>query len=97
MEYKDIIDFLFNKKEDEELLNLDDEELKNLDNKITICDTEITKFIDSKVDSQCRKQLKRLILEYSNSMCNYFHKENELLYHNGFSDGVEIIIKALSK
>lgn len=97
MEYKDIIDFIFIQKEDENLFNFDDEELTSLDNKTMECDKAITNFINSKIHPKYRKKLKRLILEYSSAMCLHLRQQNELFYRNGFSDGVELIIKALTK
>lgn len=96
MEYKDIIDFLFNKKEDEELFCLEDEELKSLDHKVDIADKELYKFIDSKVHPKLRKKLKHLLLEYSNAMCVYLRQENALFYKNGVSDGIKLIMVGLS-
>ena len=49
MNYKDIINFLFNKKEDEELFDLEDQERERCKNKSSIVYDEIIKFIDSRV------------------------------------------------
>lgn len=96
MDYKDIIDYLFDKKNEEELLDLDDAELKVLNHTIIKVNDEITKFIDRKVHPKSRKKLKKLIFKYSNSIFSYLHKENELIYKNGVADGVKFIITVLS-
>ena len=45
MNYKDIINFLFNKKEDEELFDLEDSKREMFKNKSSIAYDEIIKFI----------------------------------------------------
>lgn len=94
--YKDIIDFILKNKEDEELFKSDDTELKKLDYKTSLIDKEITRFIDSKIHPKCRKKLKRLIQDYTNSLCMCIGGENEIFYREGFADGVKTILVAIS-
>ena len=95
MENKNIINFLFNKKEDEQLFNLDDAELETLNNKSDTSSKAINNFIDTKVHPKCRKQLKKLIFQYNTNLGASLHRENELFYENGFSDCLKFILTAL--
>lgn len=96
MNYKDIINFLFNKKEDEELFDLEDSKREMFKNKSSIAYDEIIKFIDLKVHPKSRNKLKDLLSKYDDVECEYLRKENELLYRNGIADGVKFIMTALS-
>lgn len=95
MENKNIINFLFNKKEDDELFDLDDAELETLNNKSDKSSKEINNFIDTKVHPKCRKKLKKLIFQYNQNLGAVLHRENELFYENGFSDCLKFILTAL--
>lgn len=96
MDYKDIINFLFNKKEDEEFFDLEDDEREKLKEKSGMAYDEIIKFIDSRVHPKSRNKLKKLLFKYDDAECAYLRKENELLYRNGVADGVKFIITALT-
>ena len=94
--YKDIIDFILKNKEDQELFNFDDVELKKLDYKTSLIDKEISSFIDSKIHPKCRKKLKRLMQDYTNSLCMYIGSQNDLFYRERFADGIKTILTAIS-
>lgn len=96
MEYKNIIDFLFNKKEDEELFYLEDAEREKLKDKSSIIFDEIINFIDVQVHPKCREKLKELLHKYDDVETEYLRKECELLYKNGVSDGIQLILYGLS-
>lgn len=97
MPYKDIVDFLYNKKEDEELFNLEDAEREEIKKKSSKMYEKIISFIDSRVHPKSRKELENLLLEYDNAECEYLRKEMKLLYKNGFCDGIKLIVYGLSK
>ncbi len=96
MNYRDIINFVFNKKEDEELFDLEDLERERCKNKSSLAYDEIIKFIDTRVHPKSRNKLKNLLSKYNDVECEYLCKENELLYRNGVADGVKFIITALT-
>lgn len=96
MNYRDIINFVFNKKEDEELFDLEDSEREKLKNSSEMVYDELIKFIDSRVHPKSRNKLKHLLLKYDDAECACWRKENELLYRNGVADGVKFIITALT-
>lgn len=93
---KNIIDFLFDKKDEDQLFLLEDTELKKLDNKITMVNNEISKFIEKRVHPKSRKKLRRLLRDYSNAIFVHVARENELYYKYGVSDGVKFITSSLS-
>lgn len=97
MENDDIIDLLFEKKGDEDLFVLEDKELNKLNNKVEMSNKEMLKFIDARVHPKSRDKLKELITEYSNANYDYLHRENQLFYRNGISDGIELILISLSQ
>lgn len=96
MEYKDIFEVLFDKKEDADLFDLADAELEELDSEVGKKDKELTKFIDTKIHPKCRKKLKQLLLQYNLQFAAYFRRENQLFYKNGISDAVKFIMNSLS-
>lgn len=96
MNYRDIINFVFNKKEDEELFDLEDSEREKFKNSSEMVYDELIKFIDSRVHPKSRNKLKHLLLKYDEVECGYLRKENELFYRNGVADGVKFIITALT-
>ena len=60
MKYKDIIDFLFNKKEEEGLFYLEDTEMEKLKKETITISHEIFELINKKVHPKCRKKLLNL-------------------------------------
>ena len=96
MEQENIIDFLFDKKVEDNLFLLEDADLKRLDNKVTFADNEISKFIEKRVHPKIRKKLRKLLREYSNAVFIRIARENELYYQHGISDGVKFIVSSLS-
>ena len=96
MSEKNIIDFLFDKKDEDQLFLLEDTELKRLDNKVTMVDNEISKFIEKRVHPKSRKKLRQLLRDYSNAIFVHVARENELYYKYGVSDGVKFITSSLS-
>ena len=92
---KDILNFLYSKKEEDKLFIFNTPELKEIDNEITIADEKITKFINSKIHPKCRNKLKNLISEYTDLIYDYDDEQNELFYREGFADGMKMILISL--
>lgn len=95
MEDKNIINFLFNKKEDDDLFDLDDAELKKLNDKAEELGKAIDNFIDISVYPKFKDKFKKLIFQYNMSLGASLHRENEIFYENGFSDCLKFIFTAL--
>lgn len=96
IEKNDIIDFLFDKQEDDDLLALDDEIKSNLYESNEILENKIMKFIDKRVHPKTKEKLKQLIKQKEKKSLECLHRENQLFYRNGVADGVQFILTALS-
>lgn len=96
MENQDIINFLFNKKVEDNIFLIEDNELHRLDNNAIIANKEILEFIDKRVHPKSRKKLKKLLINYDNAKYLSIARENELYYKYGISDGIKFILAALS-
>ena len=96
MEKENIIDFLFEMRENDNSHALNDEVLKELDTNIEIERDKIAKLINKKVHPKSRKQLIYLINQKENIIYEYLHRESQLVYRNGISDGIKLIISALN-
>lgn len=96
MKNTDIIDFIFYKKQQDNLFLLEDSELSRLSLKADFTYDEILKFIDLKVHPKCRKTLKKLLSQYIKTEVDYKNKENQLFYRYGYSDGTKNVLSATS-
>ena len=95
-EKDDVLDNLFDKKEDDDLFNLEDKELKRLDEQIGKMNDKLDKFISEEIPPQTRDSAKEYLREYSNLLFTYLHRENQLFYKNGIADGIQILLFALT-
>lgn len=95
MANNNIIDLIFESKDTSQLFDLDDEELQELSNKVTKADNDITKFIDTKIHPKCREKMKKLVMQYSIDTGAYYHRENQILYNNGFKDCLNFVLTSL--
>lgn len=92
---KNIINFLFKKKEEDKFFVFDTPELQEVDQKIEIANNEIQKFINSRIHPKCRYKMNKLINEHTDLMMDYSEREEELFYEEGFIDGVRMILECL--
>ena len=90
-----IIDYLYEKKEEDMLFTSKDKEYEELQNKITIADNEINTFIEKKVHPKSRKLLRKLFINYGNAVFVSASRENQLYYRYGVEDGIKILIASL--
>lgn len=96
MPKKDIIDFLFDKQVDDDLLSLSDEILESLDTKMEMTDNRINEFINKRVHPKSRSKMYSLLREKEKSVLENSSRENRLFYRNGISDGISLMLIALS-
>lgn len=89
---EDILDILFNEKEENDLFNISNFDGKELGKKISISDEKLTEFIQKRIHQKSRSQLQNLINQYSSSLENYSNVERRFCYKSGFSDGVKAMI-----
>lgn len=95
-EKDDVLDNLFDKKEDDDLFNLDDEELVRLDKALEEMKDKLDKFIYEEISPDNREKTKKYFKEYSSLLFKYMRKENQLFYKNGIADGIKILLFALT-
>lgn len=95
MEKENIIDFLFDAREDNNSLILDDELLEKLDSSIELAGDNLVKFISKKVHPKSRAELQTLITQKENKIYDYLYRENQLVYRKGFIDGIKLMIGVL--
>ena len=95
-EKDDVLDNLFDKKEDDNLFNLEDRELKRLDAELGEVNEKLDKFITEEIPPQSRDSAREHLREYSNILFSYLHRENQLFYKNGIADGIQILLVSLS-
>lgn len=96
MKQKDIVAVLFDKVEDDDLLDLDDEILSELDTSIEIIEKKVTNFINKRVHPKNKYKLNQLLKQKESKIYAYLHRENELFYKNGVADGVQFMLSVLS-
>lgn len=96
MPKKDIVDFLFDKQVDEDLFSVSDEVLEALDTKIEMTDNRINNFINKRVHPKSRSTLQTLLRQKEKSVLENSNRENRLFYRNGISDGISLMLIALS-
>ena len=95
-EKDDVLDNLFDKKEDDDLFNLEDREIKRLDEELGKINEKLDKFITEEIPPQSRDSAREHLREYSNILFSYLHRENQLFYKNGVADGIQILLIALT-
>ena len=95
-EKDDVLDNLFDKKEDDNLFNLEDREIKRLDEELGKINEKLDKFITEEIPPQSRDSAREHLREYSNLLFSYLHRENQLFYKNGVADGIQILLIALT-
>ena len=93
---KDIIDMLFEKKDEDSMFDFKTKERNELNSKIAKLDDEINTFIDNKIHPDSRKELENLLFEHNVASIRYHDKGRLLLYRAGFIDGVNSIMIPLS-
>lgn len=94
-DYKGIIDFIFQKKNEEGLINYNSAEANKLDRQSQIKFKNIMRFINNEVDYKKRGKLIHLFKLYNQSINEYYQEENALCYKGGFSDGIQTIYEIL--
>lgn len=78
MENEDIIDFLFNKQEDEDTFNLKDNLLDELNNRIESYNDKISLIINKKIHPKNKLILEKLIRKLEIAKDEYHYRKNQL-------------------
>ncbi len=96
MKKEDLIDFLFNKQEENGLFNLKDELLDELNTKMEKYNNQMNTFVN-KEPNFINKLLLRILIKKAKITKNEYHRrKNQLYYKNGVVDGMNLIVTLLS-
>lgn len=93
---ENIIDYIYDKKIEDNKFTLEDSELNQLRHEVSIVNKAISKFIDKRVHPKSRNKLRKLLIKYSNAMFVSVARENQLYYKYGYADGIKTIIDSCS-
>lgn len=93
---KDIIGFLFEQKDTEELFTENKELLSRLALNIAKIENDINSYIERRVHPNSKPKLYELIDSLKEQSINFSHKEREQIYKTGFSDAINVILSAVS-
>lgn len=88
MENKDIIDLLFEKKEEENNFNMSDSALKQYRSRVYETSNKLYEYIDMNFSNEVKENLKNLISDRNNAMSDSYYREFQLFYRNGILDGL---------
>ena len=67
-----------------------------MDKKLGEMNDKMDKFISEEIPPQTRDSAREHLIEYSNLLFTYLHRENQLFYKNGIADGIQILLFALT-
>lgn len=83
-------DLVFEKMEDANAFNMNDEELMKHRKENIISSDKLYKFIEERVHPKSRKELFHLLENRNSTTSNYYFRENQLYYKNGFFQGLYV-------
>ncbi len=86
----DIIEKLFEKKEDDDLFNFDSDEIKKWQRLQAKDSQELYEFISKRVHPKSQSKLQNLIEKYINSIIEELVCTEKLYYRSGFLDGLSL-------
>lgn len=85
-------DLVFEKMEDEDAFDFEDKELEKYRMKNSNVSSKLYNFINTRVHPKSRQKLLELIEENEFANSNYYFRENQLYYKNGFLQGMFVMI-----
>ena len=91
MAKQDILEFLFDRKMDEDNFHFNKNYRKNISNTSEI----LYNCIDSKVQPNVRNELKKLIDKNVTAIADCNYKEFQLFYKDGVIDGIQLVLSAI--
>ncbi len=89
---EDFFELVFEKMEDSDAFDMKDRELDRLRKENSKISEKLYKFIDQRVHPKSRKKLIDIIEERNSRTSDYYIRENQLYYKNGFLQGMYVII-----
>ena len=91
---RDIIDMLFEKKEQENDFKMNNWDIKEYRKKLKVASDKLNKFIDNNINEKNREDLKKLIDNKIDEIYNISFYESKLYYRSGIADG--LFLKSLN-
>lgn len=88
MARKDILDLLFEKKEEDMAFKMNDNLLAQSRKRVYITSYELNEFIKSNISEEKRKELQKLISNKTEALYASFYREAQLFYKTGIIDGL---------
>ena len=85
---KDIIDLLFEKKEEDMAFKMNDNLLSKSRKKIYTASYKLDEFIKVNVPDNIRTELQKLISNRNKALYDSYYREGQLFYRNGIVDGL---------
>lgn len=85
---KDIIDLLFEKKEEDMAFKMNDNLLSKSRRKIYTTSYKLDEFIKANVPDDIRTELQNLISNRNEALYDSYYREGQLFYRNGIIDGL---------
>ena len=85
---KDIVDLLFEKKEEDMAFNMNDNLLAQSRKKIYTTSYKLNEFIKANIPDNIRKELQKLISNRNEALYDSYYREGQLFYRNGIIDGL---------
>lgn len=85
---KDIIDLLFEKKEEDMAFKMKDNLLTKSRRKIYTTSYKLNEFIKANVPDDIRTELQNLISNRNEALYDSYYREGQLFYRNGIIDGL---------
>ena len=85
---KDIIDLLFEKKEEDMAFRMKDNLLTQSRRKIYTTSYKLDEFIKANVPDDIRTELQNLISNRNEALYDSYYREGQLFYRNGIIDGL---------
>lgn len=86
----DFFDLVFEKMEDANAFNMEDKELMRHRKENIITSDRLYRFIKERVHPKSRKELFNLLENRNSTTSNYYFRENQLYYKNGFLQGLSV-------
>lgn len=94
---KDIVDLLFEKKEEELAFKMNDNLLAQSRKKIYTASYKLDEFIKANVSAEIRQELQKLISNRNEALYDSYYREGQLFYRNGIIDGLYLKSLDLNK
>lgn len=89
---ENFFDLLFEKMEDSDTFDMKDKELEVCRKEDIHSSDNLYRFIKQKVHPKSRKELYSLLEKRTETTSNYYFRENQLYYKNGFLQGMYVMM-----